>query len=89
MNAIIHAIPLFWKQLINDSEKKCWKNYVAQDHHLIKNTSVIILDKLTAREIYLVLLLSSSNIHQSLKNILAKFFQMKISITRKTIYYQE
>ena len=61
MNAIMHAIPLFWKQKINDSEKKCWKNYVAQDHHLIKNTSVIILDKLTAREIYLVLLLSSSN----------------------------
>ena len=35
----------------NDSEKNVEKNIVLQDHHLIKNTRVIVLDKLTAREI--------------------------------------
>ena len=35
----------------NDSEKNVEKNIALQDHHLIKNTRVIVLDKLTAREI--------------------------------------
>ena len=54
----IHTIPLIWKQKINDSEKNIETNYVVQDHHLIKNTRVIVLEKLTTREIYLALLLS-------------------------------
>ena len=54
---LIHAIPLIWKQKINDSEKNVEKKYVVQDHHLIKNTRVIVLEKLTAREIYSVLIL--------------------------------
>ena len=49
---LIHRIPLIWKQKINDSEKNVEKKYVVQDHHLIKNTWVIVLEKLTAREIY-------------------------------------
>ena len=82
---LIYAIPLIWKQKINDSEKNIETNYVVKDHHLIT-----VLDKLTAREIYSVLLLSSGNIpYQLSKNILLKFFQMKISIEKKIIYYQE
>ena len=38
-----------------------------KDHHLIKNTTAIVLDKLTAREIYSVLLPSSGNIPTSQK----------------------
>ena len=34
---------------INDSEKNVEKKYVLQDHHLIKNTRVIVLEKITAR----------------------------------------
>ena len=64
---LIHAIPLIWKQKINNSEKNVEKNDVIQDHHLIKNTRVIVLDKLTAREIYSVLLLSSGNTPTSQK----------------------
>ena len=45
----------------NDSEKNVEKNYVVQDQDLIKNTRVIVLDKLSSREIYSVLLLSSGN----------------------------
>ena len=44
-----------------------------QDHHLIRNTRVIVLGKLTAREIYSVLLLSSSNTPTSEKYF-SKFF---------------
>ena len=38
---LIHAIPLIWKQKINDCEN-AEKNYVVQDHHLIKNTRAIV-----------------------------------------------
>ena len=45
---LIHAVPLIWKQKINDSEKNVERNYLEQDHHLIKNTGAIVLDKLKA-----------------------------------------
>ena len=64
---LIHAIPLIWKQKINDSEKNVEKKYVVQDHHLIKNTRVIVLEKVTAREICSVLVLSSGNTPTSQK----------------------
>ena len=54
---LIHAIPLIWKQKINDSEKNVEKKYLVLDHHLIKNNRVIVLEKLTVREIYSVLIL--------------------------------
>ena len=64
---MIHAIPLIWKQKINDSEKNVETNYVVQDHPIIKNTRAIVLHKLTARELYSVLLLSSGNVSTSQK----------------------
>ena len=64
---LIQAIPLIWKQKINDSEKNVEKSFVVQDHHLIKSTRIIVLDKLTAREIYSVLLLLSGNTPTSQK----------------------
>ena len=63
----IHAIPLIWKQIINDSEKNVETNYVVQDHHLIKNARAIALDKVSAKQAYSVLLLSSGNIPTSQK----------------------
>ena len=84
----VMQIPLIWKQKINNSEKNVGKNDVIQDHHLIRNTRVITLDKLTAREIYSVLLLSSGNTTTSQKYF-GKVFQMKTSIGRKFMYYQE
>ena len=64
---LIHAVPLIWKLKINDSEKNVEKKYVVQDHRLIKNARVIVLEKLTAREIYSVLILSSGNTPTSQK----------------------
>ena len=62
---LIHAIPLIWKKKKKMIAKKKLKkkNDVVQDHHLIKNTR----DKLTAREIFSVLLLSSGNTSTSQK----------------------
>ena len=59
---LIHTIPLIWKQKISVET-----NYVVQDHHLVKNTGAIVLDKFTEREMYSVLLLSSGNIPTSQK----------------------
>ena len=42
---LIRAMPLIWKQKINDSEINVETNYVVQDNHLIKNTRMILLDK--------------------------------------------
>ena len=67
MYKIDDAIPLIWKQKINDSKKNVETNYVVQDHHLIRNTRAIVLHKLTARELDSVLLLSSGNIPTSQK----------------------
>ena len=64
---LIHAIPLIWKQKINDSKKNVERNYVVQNHDLIKSTKVIALEKLTTRETYSVLLLSSDNTPTSQK----------------------
>ena len=64
---LIHGIPLIWKQKLNDSRKNDEKMYVVQGHHLIKNTRVIVLEKLTAREIYSVLILWSGNTPTSQK----------------------
>ena len=63
---LICAILLIWKEKINDSKKNVEPNYVVQDS-LIKNTRVIVLHKLTTRELYSVLLLSSGNIPTSKK----------------------
>ena len=56
---------------INDSEINVEVNYVVQDHHLIKNTRVIVLDKLNrppTSEKYI-----SFSIHQPPKNISSSF----------------
>ena len=64
---LIQAIRLTWKQKINDSKKNVEKSYVVQDHHRIKNTTIIALDELTATGVYSVLLLSSGNTPTSQK----------------------
>ena len=64
---LTHTIQLIWKQKINNGEKNVEKHYAVQDHHLKKNTRVILLDKLTKRVIYSVLLLSSGNTPTSQK----------------------
>ena len=49
------------------AKKMSKKKYVVQDHHLIKKTTVIVLEKIIAREIYSVFMLSSGNTPTSQK----------------------
>ena len=42
---LTQAIPLIWKQKINDNEKNIEKSYVVKDHHLIKITRVSTREK--------------------------------------------
>ena len=69
---LIHAMPLIWKQRINESRKNAETNYVLQDHYLIKDTRVIVLEKLTAREIY-------ANYHQAMHTNFPKIFWQSFS----------
>ena len=69
---LIHAMPLIWKQRKNESRKNAETNYVLQDHYLIKNTRVIVLEKLTVREIY-------SNYHQAIHTNFPKIFWQSFS----------
>ena len=73
--------------------KKMLKKYVVQDHHLIKSTRVIVLDKLTAREY--IFSVTTTPIYSKYSNTptskkhLEKFFRMKNLTGKKIIYYQE
>ena len=62
---LIDPIPLIWNQKINDS-KKCW-NKLCRTRPSPNKNRVIVLDKLTGRKIYSVLLLSSGNTATSQK----------------------
>ena len=79
---LIHAIPLIWIQKINDNKKKKIEtNYVVQDHHLIRNTRMIVLEK------YIQCYCDHQAVYILSKNILTIFFQMKILIGKKKIIY--
>ena len=67
MDAIDSRNPTNLETKKNDSKKMSKKKYVVEDHYLIKNTRVIVLGKLTAGEIYSVLVLSSGNTPTSQK----------------------
>ena len=56
MDAIDSRNPTNLEKKINDSKKNVETNHVVRDHYLIKNTRATVSNKLTAREIYSVLL---------------------------------
>ena len=85
---LIHAIPLIWKQKITDSEKNVEKKYFVHEHHLIKNARVILLEKITARKIYSVLILSSGNTPNLPKIFRQSFSKLKPRL-EENLYYQE
>ena len=58
---LIHAIPQTWKDKIKQNLAKNESNLLVLNHQLIKNATILILDKLTATEIYSVLISSLKN----------------------------
>ena len=53
---------LLWKFIIKKNYKYA-ANLIIHDHHLIKGSRVITLDKLTSNEIYLILISNVKNKH--------------------------
>ena len=57
---LIDSIPEKWKFIIKKSNEIA-ANPITYDHHLIKGSRVITLDKLTSTEIYSLLILKVQN----------------------------
>ena len=51
---IIHALPKTWKDIILKDNGNA-KNLVIFDHHIIRNSQICSLNKLTRKELYLIL----------------------------------
>ena len=64
---LIHAIPQIRK---DKNLSKNESNLLDLNHHLIKNARILTLDKLTAKEIYLILISSLKN-----KSVSQNYFQ--------------
>ena len=70
---IIHAIPKSWKENLASTLENI-DNLVVQDHHLIQKNQVYILNKLTSKKIYDILI-SASEIQPTSQNYYQEIFQ--------------
>ena len=70
---IIHAIPKSWKENLASTLENIG-NLVVQDHHLIQKNQVYILNKLTSKKIYDILI-SASEIQPTSQNYYQEIFQ--------------
>ena len=70
---IIHAIPKSWKENLASTLENI-DNLVVQDHHLIQKNQVYILNKLTSKKIYDILI-SASEIQSTSQNYYQEIFQ--------------
>ena len=53
---LIHVIPQIWKNKIKQNLTKNKRNVLVLNHHLIENSRILTLDKLTVKEIYSILI---------------------------------
>ena len=57
---LINSIPEKWKLTIKQSSSDA-KNLIIHGHHLIKGSRILILEKLTSKELYQILISSRTN----------------------------
>ena len=57
---MINAIPEKWKLTIKQKTNDA-KNLIIHGHHLIKSSRILILEKLTSKELYQILISSRNN----------------------------
>ena len=57
---LINSIPEKWKLTIKQSSNDA-KNLFIQGHHLVKGSRILILEKLTSKELYQILISSRTN----------------------------
>ena len=53
---LIHVIPQIWKNKIKQNLTKNERDVLLLNHHLIENSRILTLDKLTVKEIYSILI---------------------------------
>ena len=61
---MIDSIPQRWKIIVKENYENA-ANFIIYDHHLVKGSGVITLDKLTSIEIYSILISKAQNKHSS------------------------
>ena len=57
---LINSIPEKWKLTIKQSSSDA-KNLIIHGHHLIKGSRILIIEKLTSKELYQILISSRTN----------------------------
>ena len=53
---LIHVIPQIWKNKIKQNLTKNERDALVLNHHVIENSGILTLDKLTVKEIYSILI---------------------------------
>ena len=81
---LICKIPQTWKNKVKQNFTKSESNLLVLNHHFIRNARILTLDKLTAKEIYSVLVLSLKNKPTS-QNYFENSFR-NYTFDRKQIY---
>ena len=69
---LINSIPEKWKLTIKQSSSDA-KNLIIHGHHLIKGSRILILEKLTSKELCQILISSRNNKVTSVPNFETKF----------------
>ena len=63
---VLHSIPKCWKQILLDDKGNC-QNLIYLNHHLIKNNSIVAIEKLIPAELYSLSIVNRQNIPTSQK----------------------
>ena len=74
MGAVDNSIPEKWKLAIKQNSSDT-KNLIIHGHHLIKGSRILILEKLTLKELYQILISSRTNKFTSVT-----YFEIKLNV---------
>ena len=72
MAVLINSVPEKWKLTIKQRISDA-KNLIIHGHHLMKGSKILILEKLTSKELYQILTSSSTNKVTSVEYFQTKF----------------
>ena len=78
---LINTIPGKWKLTIKQNSSDA-KNLILHGHQLIKNSRILILEKLTSKELYQVLISSGTNKITSVTYFQTKFNENNLDWTK-------
>ena len=77
-------MPKTWKDIIL-KDKGSAKNLVIFDHHIVRKSQICYLNKLTSKELYLILV-DKNTVKPTAQDYFKKLFK-NLSLTGKNIYF--